>query len=182
MVIVVVASLVLGALTSHAQGVLPGPLRPFANSASGWTVLIAFIVWRIGARTLPSAVFGLASFVALVLGSGFLAGIAIGECLYGLIVVSGTTGWFYWACRRRGRCAPHHHPGTTRRTPRTSDSGSRGHPRHRRSVLHLLYRRWLGHHQLLAGALPRPRPGSISPDDETGAKRHRLPVDADVSA
>ena len=22
---------------------------------------------------------------------------AIGECLYGLIVVSGTTGWFYWA-------------------------------------------------------------------------------------
>jgi len=142
MVIVVVASLVLGALTSYAQGILPEPLRPFANSASGWTFLTALIVWRIGAGTLPSAVFGLASFVALVLGytiasqlrglyyspilfavigmivgpfvgvaaswlrrtrwraalgSGFLAGIALGECLYGLIVVSGTTGWFYWA-------------------------------------------------------------------------------------
>ena len=58
MVIVVAASLVLGALTSYAQGLLPGPLRPFANSASGWTVLTALIVWRIGERTLPSAVFG----------------------------------------------------------------------------------------------------------------------------
>ena len=142
LVIVVVASLVLGGLTSFAQEILPDPLRPFANSASGWTVLTALIVWRIAERTLPSAVLGLASFVALVLGytiaselrgftyspllfgligtivgpfvgvaaswlhrtgpraalgSGLLAGIALGECLYGLIVVSGTTGWFYWA-------------------------------------------------------------------------------------
>jgi Family of unknown function (DUF6518) len=142
LVVVVATSLVLGGLTSFAQGILPDALRPFANSASGWTVLTAFVVWRVGARTRPSAVLGLASFVALVLGytiaselrgltyspllfgligtiagpfvgvaaswlrrtgwraalgSGLLAGIALGECLYGLIVVSGTTGWIYWA-------------------------------------------------------------------------------------
>lgn len=140
--IVVGVSLVLGALTSFAQGILPDPVRPFANSASGWTLLTALIVWRVGARTATSAGLGLASFVALVLGytlasqlrglyynpllfgvigaivgpfvgvavswlrrtqwraalgSGLLAGIALGECLYGLVVVSGTTGWFYWA-------------------------------------------------------------------------------------
>jgi len=140
--IVVAASLMLGGLTSFAQGILPDQLRPFANSASGWTVLTALIVWRIGERTLPSVVFGLASFVALVLGytvaselrgftyspvlfgvigaivgpfvgaaaswlrrtewraalgSGFLAGIALGESLYGLVVVASTTGWLYWA-------------------------------------------------------------------------------------
>lgn len=142
LLIVVGVSLVLGAATSFAQGILPDPVRPFANSASGWTLLTALIVWRVGARTAASAGLGLASFVALVfgyalasqlrglyyspllfgvigaivgpfvgvasswlrrtrwraaLGSGLLAGIAFGECLYGLVVVSGTTGWFYWA-------------------------------------------------------------------------------------
>ena len=61
MVIVVVASLVVVALTSFAQGVLAGPQRRAA------------------------------------FGSGILAGIALGERFYGLIVVSSTTGWLYWA-------------------------------------------------------------------------------------
>ncbi|WP_020500598.1 DUF6518 family protein [Sciscionella marina] len=31
-----------------------------------------------------------------VLGAGLLAGIAIGEGVYGLLVIADTTGWFYW--------------------------------------------------------------------------------------
>ena len=67
-VIVIGASLLLGGLTSWAQGVLPDALAPFANSPSGWTALTALLV----AATRPSlalgAVLGVASFVALVLG------------------------------------------------------------------------------------------------------------------
>ncbi|WP_296602160.1 DUF6518 family protein [Nocardioides sp.] len=62
------ASLLLGALTSWAQGVLPDALASFANSPSGWTVLTALLV---GATrpTLPlGAVLGVVSFVGLVQG------------------------------------------------------------------------------------------------------------------
>lgn len=65
---VVGASLLLGGLTSWAQGVLPDALESFANSPSGWTALTALLV----AATRPSltrgAMLGVASFVALVLG------------------------------------------------------------------------------------------------------------------
>lgn len=142
LVAVAVVSLLLGGLTSLAQGFLPDPVRPFANSASGWTVLTALIVWLARERTGTSAVLGGASFVALVLGytmvselrglhydpvlfgvvgvlvgplvgvaaswlrrtgwqaalgAAALAGVALGECVYGLVVVSDTTGWFYWS-------------------------------------------------------------------------------------
>jgi hypothetical protein len=30
------------------------------------------------------------------LGSGLLAGVAVGECIYGLTTIADTTGWFYW--------------------------------------------------------------------------------------
>jgi len=69
------------------------------------------VVWLLRGRTAPSAVYGAVSFVALVLGyaavselrdgrraalgAGLLAGIALGDCAYGLLVVSATTGWFY---------------------------------------------------------------------------------------
>lgn len=141
LLLVVLVSLLLGGATSFAQTVLPDALRPFANSASGWTLLTALAVAGCRARTLPSAVFGAASFVSLVLGyqvvstlrgfptsetlfliaglvvgpfvgaaaawlrrggvrtalaCGALAGIAIGESAYGLLVVSATTGWFFW--------------------------------------------------------------------------------------
>ena len=65
---VVAASALLGGATSFAQTFLPDALRPFANSASGWTLLTALAVAACRARTAPSAVFGAASFVALVLG------------------------------------------------------------------------------------------------------------------
>lgn len=66
--IVVVASLVLGGLTSLAQGVLPDALLPLANSASGWTLLTALVLGWAALRAVPSAVFGAVSFVCLVLG------------------------------------------------------------------------------------------------------------------
>lgn len=64
----IVISLVLGGLTSPAQAWLPDAVNSFANSASGWTLLTALIVWTFRERAAPSAVFGAASFVALVLG------------------------------------------------------------------------------------------------------------------
>lgn len=139
--LVALGSLVLGGLTSYAQTFLPDALRPFANSASGWTLLTALMVGLFRARTAPSAVFGATSFVLLVLGyqfvsglrgfptsetlfliigvvvgpfvgvaaswlhrggwrsilgCGVLAGIAVGEGAYGLIMVMESTGWFYW--------------------------------------------------------------------------------------
>jgi hypothetical protein len=139
---VVMASLVLGGLTSFAQTFLPDALRPFANSASGWTLLTALVIARARTRIALAAVLGALSFVALVLGysvastlRGFptseelflvaavvvgpfvgaaasalrlsglrgaiavalLAGIATGESAYGLLIVSATTGWFYWS-------------------------------------------------------------------------------------
>lgn len=67
-VAVAVAGLVLGGATSFAQGLLPDPLRPLANSVSGWTLSTALTVWLLHERTAPSAVFGAASFGCLVLG------------------------------------------------------------------------------------------------------------------
>jgi hypothetical protein len=68
LIAVIIASAVLGGATSFAQTVLPDALRPFANSASGWTLLTALIVAARRARTAPSAAYGAASFVALVAG------------------------------------------------------------------------------------------------------------------
>ncbi|MBB5843509.1 putative membrane protein YeaQ/YmgE (transglycosylase-associated protein family) [Conyzicola lurida] len=141
LIAVAAASALFGGATSFAQTFLPDVLRPFANSASGWTLLTAMVVAECRARTVPSAVFGAVSFVALVLGyqivsglrgsadeqtlfliigivvgpfvgvaaswfhrdgwrallgSGILSGIAVGEGVYGLVLISDTTGWFYW--------------------------------------------------------------------------------------
>ncbi|WP_341360520.1 DUF6518 family protein [Georgenia sp. M64] len=65
---VVGVSLLAGALTSWAQGVLPEALAPFANSPSGWTVLTAVLVAVARPRLAWGAVLGVASFVGLVLG------------------------------------------------------------------------------------------------------------------
>jgi len=66
--IAVVLSFLLGGLTSYAQGFLPDAIISFANSASGWTVLTALLVYWSRARTGPAAVLGAVSFVLLVLG------------------------------------------------------------------------------------------------------------------
>ena len=65
---VVGASLLLGALTSWAQGVLPDALESFANSPSGWTALTALLVCAARPSLTLGAVLGVASFVCLVLG------------------------------------------------------------------------------------------------------------------
>jgi hypothetical protein len=142
---VLAASFLLGGLTSYAQGFLPDAAAPFANSASGWTVLTALLVaWAARdprARTWHAAVLGAASFVLLVLGymvaadlrgfvydpmtfgvvgvivgpfvgvgaawlraagvraalgAALLAGIGLGESVYGLTTVVETTGAEYW--------------------------------------------------------------------------------------
>lgn len=141
----VTASFLLGGLTSFAQGFLPDAAAPFANSASGWTLLTALLVaWAARdprARTWHAAVLGAASFVLLVLGytvaadvrgyvydptlfgivglvvgpfvgvaaawlretgvraalgTALLAGIGLGESVYGLTTVVETTGAGYW--------------------------------------------------------------------------------------
>lgn len=65
---VAAASFALGGLTSFAQGALPEALVPFANSASGWTVLTAVLIGWSRVRTGLAAALGATSFVLLVLG------------------------------------------------------------------------------------------------------------------
>ncbi|MCU1406243.1 MAG: hypothetical protein JWQ43_2546 [Glaciihabitans sp.] len=141
LLLVAAGGVLLGGATSFAQTFLPDALQPFANSASGWTLLTALMVAACRARTLPFAVYGAVSFVMLVLGyqvvsglrgfptsetlfliagilvgpfvgiaaswlnrdgwramigCGVLAGIAIGEGVYGLTLVADTTGYLYW--------------------------------------------------------------------------------------
>ncbi|MFE5335158.1 DUF6518 family protein [Isoptericola sp. NPDC056573] len=144
-VVVLVASLLLGGLTSFAQGALPAAVVPVANSASGWTLVSAALVFwwaaATGARTWQAAALGAASFVLLVLGYTFaadlrgfvyrpllfsvvgvvvgpivgvaaawlrrpgtraalgtalLAGVGVGDGVYGLTTVADTTGATYW--------------------------------------------------------------------------------------
>ena len=65
---VVAGSLVLGAATSWAQGVLPDALESFANSPSGWTLLTVLMVVAVRPPVALGAVLGMLSFVSLVLG------------------------------------------------------------------------------------------------------------------
>lgn len=57
-VVAAAASLALGALTFVAQGALPDAVAPFANSASGWTVLTALLVFWSRARPGVAALLG----------------------------------------------------------------------------------------------------------------------------
>ncbi|QDZ15975.1 DUF6518 family protein [Humibacter ginsenosidimutans] len=140
-IVVVVASFAIGCLESWAQGVLPDAVRPLSNSASGWTLVTALLVFWSRATPRIAAVLGALSFVLLVvgysamstargfayspvtwgligvvvgpfvgvaaawlhsrgyraaLGGGLLAGIGIGEGVYGLTSIADTTGVAYW--------------------------------------------------------------------------------------
>lgn len=139
--VLLAVSIALGGATSLAQGLLPRALQPFANSASGWTILTALLVWTARRGLLLSAFLGAGSFVALVLGyswvsnqrgfpfsplfwsaigvlvgpwvgvaaaalhqrgrwaaagTGVLAGILVGDGVYGLTMLAATTGQTYW--------------------------------------------------------------------------------------
>ncbi len=65
---VAVSSLLLGAATSFAQGLLPDALAPFANSASGWTLVTVVLLTVVRVRPPVAAVLGATSFVLLTLG------------------------------------------------------------------------------------------------------------------
>jgi hypothetical protein len=101
-------SLLLGGLTSLGQAVLPDALRPLANSASGWTVPTALLVWAMRERGLVSAVFGALSFECLVIGYvvvSQLRGFDDAETLFlviGLVggpIIGAAASWLH---RRRG--------------------------------------------------------------------------------
>lgn len=63
-----VAALLLGGLTSYAQGFLPEALQPLANSPSGWTLLTILVLWWLPTRTWVSVVLGAVCFVLLAVG------------------------------------------------------------------------------------------------------------------
>lgn len=91
--VVVTASLVLGGLTSWAQGVLPDALASLANSVSGWTLLTALLVAAVRPSLAAGALLGVVSFVCLVLGytiASQLRGLAYDPVLWSAVgVVAG---------------------------------------------------------------------------------------------
>ena len=85
---VVVVSVVLGAVTSWAQGFLPDAWAPLANSPSGWAALTALVVMAPRPTLRWGAVLGAVSFVCLVLGytvGSELRGLAYDPTLWGAI-------------------------------------------------------------------------------------------------
>lgn len=72
-IVVLVFSLVVGGLTSPAQGFLPEWMSSLANSAGGWSMLAFVAVWLSRARPLLGAVLGAVSFVAMVEAYGIVS-------------------------------------------------------------------------------------------------------------
>lgn len=90
--IVAIAALVLGGLTSPAQGLLPDALSSFANSAGGWTLLTFAIVWAVRTPVWLSAVLGAVGFVLLVEGYRLVSGwrgFDYGEPFTGIFTIIG---------------------------------------------------------------------------------------------
>jgi hypothetical protein len=66
--VVVAATFLAGVVTFSAQGFLPDSLQSFANSASGWTLVTAGLVWALRPAPVTAAVLGAVGFVLLTLG------------------------------------------------------------------------------------------------------------------
>ena len=62
------AALILGALTPLGQGALPPEFSSLANSASGWTIPTALLVWLFARGYPEAAIGGALGFVALTIG------------------------------------------------------------------------------------------------------------------
>ncbi len=95
---VVVGSLLLGGLTSVAQGVLPDSLRSLANSPSGWALLTVVMIALRRPGLALAAGLGAVSFVCLVLGYTFvseLRGLSYSPLLWGAVglVAGPVVGW-----------------------------------------------------------------------------------------
>lgn len=67
-IFVLLAALMLGGITSPAQQYLPDFVNSFANSCSGWVLLVSLIIWLSRLRPLPAAVAGAAAFVLMIEG------------------------------------------------------------------------------------------------------------------
>ncbi len=96
---VLAVSLVLGALTSYAQGFLPDALRSFANSPSGWAILTVSAVWLARPGLVLGAILGAASFVSLVVGytvASELRGLTYDPLFWSLVGI--VTGPLIGAC------------------------------------------------------------------------------------
>lgn len=65
--------LVVGGLTSPAQGFLPPWINSLSNSAGGWTMLSFLILWLSRARPLPAVLLGIVTFEALNEGYGIVS-------------------------------------------------------------------------------------------------------------
>ncbi|WP_033291016.1 DUF6518 family protein [Amycolatopsis jejuensis] len=87
--VVCLGSFLLGGLTSYAQGLpLPFAVQPFANSASGWTLLTALLLFWSRVQPKLAAFLGAASFVLLVLGytaAAAIRGYTYSPVLFGVI-------------------------------------------------------------------------------------------------
>lgn len=107
------AGLLVGFLTSYAQGLLPHGLASMANSAGSWS-LIAFLLGMLSPRPWVSAIAGALSLAAMVLGydtASVLRGFAAlsGATVFWLTaaaLVGPVLGWGGNALRLRSRLAP----------------------------------------------------------------------------
>lgn len=140
--VVAAVSLLFGGATSVAQGLLPAPWAPLANSASSWTLVAVVLVRMMRRKLTLSMLLGVIAFVGLVLGytlvsnlrgyyyspwlvvgigvvaglplgaaaaavrgsgrcaaagAGLVAGVLLGDSVWGLTQLVSTTGWAYWA-------------------------------------------------------------------------------------
>ncbi|APU17569.1 DUF6518 family protein [Actinoalloteichus fjordicus] len=90
---VAMASLLLGGLTFFAQGWLPESFSSLANSASGWALLTALMVFGARLTGVTASIVGAISFVLLVLGYSLAAqlqGLFYSPVLFGVIgIVAG---------------------------------------------------------------------------------------------
>ncbi|MBB5642723.1 DUF6518 family protein [Cryobacterium roopkundense] len=108
--VVAVASVILGGATSFAQGGFLGPLAPFANSSSGWTLLTALVVWSARRGAGLSGLLGAVSFIALIEGyilTSHLRGIVDSETFFlvAAVVVGPFVGVAASWLHRKGRRA-----------------------------------------------------------------------------
>lgn len=71
--IVLVGALLIGGLTSPAQGVLPDWLRSLANSAGGWSMFTFLLVWLSRAKPRLGAILGVVAFEAMLEAYGVVS-------------------------------------------------------------------------------------------------------------
>lgn len=87
---VAATSVMIGGVTSFAQGFLPEVMASAANSVSGWTLPTALMVWLTARHAAFAAVLGPTSFVGLVLGytiASDLRGLFYSPVLWGAVAL-----------------------------------------------------------------------------------------------